>query len=132
MLGRNLGDSVEMVLVQGGTFEGGFSLVDETGQPLDSTWRGRIEIRDVYGGDLLATFAYSGGDGSLFINDYGQVLLSLAATVTSSLPATTDSLGLNTRAYVADVEVWKATATAVRYKPATPFRVFVRPEVTTG
>lgn len=132
MAGRNLGDVVEMVLMQGGTFEGGFSLADETGEPLDSTWRGRLEIRTSHGGDLVATFAHSGGDGTLSITDYGQVLLSLPSSATTDLTSTADSLGLNARPYVGDVEVWRITTPTVRYKPETPFRVYVRPEVTTA
>lgn len=132
MAGRNLGDTVEMILVQGGTFEGGFLLTDEFGGTIDSTWRGRLEIRTRHGGDPVATFASSGGDGTLTINDYGQVLLSLPSTFTATLTPTSDSLGLNTTSYVADVEVWQATSPSTHYKPETPFRVFVRPEVTTG
>lgn len=131
MGGRNLGDVVEMIVMQGGTYEGAFSVVDELGEPLDSTWRGRIQIRDVVGGTLLATFAFSDEEGSLVITDYGQALVSLPSSSTSALSSTADSLGLNTRHYVGDLEVWRAQTPAVRYKPETPFRVFVRPEVTT-
>lgn len=127
-----LSNYVEMVLTQGGTFEGAFSLTDDAGDPLDSTWRGRLEIREGYGGELVTTFAGSGADGLLSINDFGQVLLSLPSSHTEALTSTADSLGLNSTYYVADVEVWRVSDPAVRYKPETPFRVFVRPEVTTA
>lgn len=131
MAGRNLGDVVEMILMQGGTFEGGFDLRDEIGNPLDSTWRGRLEVRAAVGGELIATFEEGGDEGDLQITDSGHVLLSMISTVTASLTSTADSLGLNATHYVADIEVWRASNPTVRYKPEAPFQVFVRPEVTT-
>lgn len=132
MAGRNLSDVAEMIIVQGGTYEGAFSLLDESGNPLDSTWRGRIEIRDTYNGDLVTAFAYSGEDGTLSINNYGQVLLTLRSSVTETLAPTSDSRGLNRTDCVGDLEVWRANSPSIRYKPETPFRVFIRPEVTTA
>lgn len=127
-----LNDHVEMVLTVGATYEAGFVLSDEFGGAIDSSWRGRLEIRTEYGGDLIATFASTGGDGTLTVNDHGQVLLGLPATFTATLTPTTDSLGLNVISHTADVEVWPGDTPSVRYKPQTPFRVFIRPEVTTG
>lgn len=131
MAGSNLGDTVEMVLMQGGTFEGGFTLTDELGQHLNSTWRGRLEVRNAQG-DLLAAFAESGADGTLTINGFGRVLLSLPSSYSTTMEPTSDSLGLNSAVLQADIEVWRASAPNSRYKPQTPFRVFIRPEVTTA
>lgn len=132
MAGRNLSDVAEMIIVQGGTYEGGFSLADETGQALDTTWRGRLEIRDSYGGDLLTAMAESGEDGFLTINAAGQALVTLPSAVTEALPTTADSLGLNDRSFVGELELWNVSTPSLKYKPETPFRVFVRPEVTTA
>lgn len=132
MAGRNLSDVAEIIIVQGGTYEGAFSLLDESSNPLDSTWRGRIEIRDTYSGDLVTAFAHSGEEGTLSINNYGQALLRLPSAVTEALAPTADSRGANRTHYVGDLEVWRANSPSTRYKPETPFRVFIRPEVTTA
>ena len=126
-----LNDHVEMVLIRGGTFVGGFSMTDEWGEPLDSTWRGRLEVR-AGTGDLVTSFASSGGDGTLTFTDFGQAILNLPSTYTANLEPTTDPLGLNTTHHVGDIEVWRAASPTIRYKPEAQFRVFVRPEVTTG
>ena len=127
-----LSDYVEMILMQGGTFEGGFSLTDETGAPIDSSWTGRLEVRESYGGELVTAFAASGEDGTLTITDYGQVLLSLPSSASEALTSTADERGINRVHYVGDVEVWRTAAPTNRYKPQAPFRVYVRPEVTTA
>lgn len=126
-----ISDYAEMVLTQGGTFEGGFSLSDEAGAPLDSSWTGRLEVRTRIGGDLVVAFG-AGEAGSLTINDYGQVLLVLPSDDTEGLASTADSLGLNRTHYVGDLEVWLTASPTNRYKPQAPFRVYVRPEVTTA
>lgn len=124
-------DYVQMVLMQGGTFEGGFSLADETGQPIDSSWSGRLEIRENYGGELVTAFG-AGEDGSLTITDFGQVMLSLPSGTTTALASTDDARGFPRTFYVGDIEVWRTASPTNRYKPQAPFRVYVRPEVTTA
>lgn len=125
--------TVRIVLTRGGTFEGGFDLIDEGGNPLDSSWTGRLEVRDRIGGTLLFAFADSGADGTLTIDDYGHCLLELPSSVTEDIPATADSLGNNSRVYLGGLEVWQAAAPTNRYTVNDlPMRVFVRPEVVTG
>lgn len=129
---RSLNDHVDMILMQGGTFEGGFQLTDEFGVSLDSSWTGRVEIRSDYGGDPIATFAATGADGTLAVTDGGRVLLTLPSSFTATLTPTADSRGLNNGFYVGDLEMWRIDVPSTKYKPETPFRVYVRPEVTTA
>lgn len=120
---------VPLTIMVGGTYEGGFDLVDEAGIPLlgvTEGWEGRMEVREGIDGGLLAAFATTGGDGTLDIDDNGHCIITLPSTFTETLQ------GSRVRVARADVEVWQAATPTVRYKPPVVFRVYVRPEVTTG
>lgn len=120
---------VPLTIMVGGTYEGGFDLVDETGAPIlgvTDGWVGRMEVREDINGGLLATFATTGGDGTLDIDDNGHCIITLPSTFTETLQ------GSRVRTGRADVEVWQTSAPTVRHKPPVVFRVYIRPEVTTG
>lgn len=130
-----LRDHVEVEIHAGGAFAGAFTLTDDNDDTLTSAWTGRLEVRETYGGPLVVAFAAdgtAGAEGTLTIDDFGQVLLEMPADATGDLPSTTDSAGWHDRYFVADVEVWPVANPTARAKPGTPFRVYITPEVTTG
>ncbi len=120
---------------KGGTYSEGWNLADEVGDPLLASdgWTGRAQIRDGYGGSLIATFAASGADGTLAFDEEGNVTLTLPSTFTETMPVASQSGNgrANGKVYLGDLEVWQTSAPTVKYH-ALDFRVRVYPEVTTS
>ncbi|MCM0622835.1 hypothetical protein [Nocardioides bruguierae] len=125
----------DIKITAGGDYEDGLHLEDELGLTVfDSTWRARMEVRETYAGALVCTFAHpdENEDGTLIVDDNGDIWWEMTADVTATLPPTYDDEGKAGAALFADLELWLPSAPTRRKKPTTPFRVFITPEVTQG
>lgn len=124
-------DDVIMFIRQGANYDGGFMLSSE-GSPLpEGDWAGKLSIyRNIGAPDVLASFATTGGDGTLEIDETGAVLLHMDAAATALIPTTTDSRGQQSQYWVADLIVWPTATPAEVESPDNLFCVYVRPEVT--
>lgn len=116
----------------GGTYEEGWNLADEAGNPLLASdgWTGRCQLRTDFGGSLVATFG-TGGDGTLEFDNEGNVILKLPSTFTETMAPTTSRFGNNNRALVGDLDIWQTSAPTVKFRPLF-IRARVYPEVTTS
>lgn len=119
---------------QGGTYVGAIDLLDAAGQPLKGSdgWVARCQLRTGYGGSLVATFAASGADGTVVIDNFGHAVFTLPSAFTTTMTPTTDSAGQNNRVLVADIDCWRTSAPTDIYKPPVNIRARVFPEVTTA
>lgn len=122
---------------KGGVYSESWNLADEAGDPLVAAdgWTGKCEIRDTFGGTLIATFANplpatSAADGLVTFDEQGNVTLSMTAVETATLTDTFNSAG-NSVVFVGDLEVWQTSAPTVKWH-AIDFRVRIYPEVTTS
>lgn len=102
------------VIPIGGTWLYEDQLTDEAGIPLSGAWEGACQLRDGYGGALVASPV-------VVIDTSGFVSISLTSVVTETLTAAFGVVG--------DLEVWETATPTVKYR-ALEITVRIQPEVT--
>lgn len=83
-----------LIIPVAGTFERTWCFDDADGGDPDWTgWSGRSQIRDGYGGDLLAEMSTDGADGTVMLGESGNVTIYLPSSFTTDLSPTTTAVG---------------------------------------